>query len=78
MSIGIASSADMVSRKLETYDAIPEMHESTTVYPAKTKAWFMPTIVHSPKTGRYAMWYYVDGFARGVAVSDSPVVRCNR
>jgi hypothetical protein len=72
MSIGIASSSDMVTWKLETYDAIPEMHDPNTVYPAKDKAWFMPTIVHNPDTGRYALWYYVDDYARGVAVSDSP------
>ena len=73
MSIGIASSADMVSWRLETYDAIPEMHEAATVYPAADKAWFMPTIVHNPRTNRFALWYYIDGFARGVAVADSPV-----
>lgn len=73
MSIGIASSSDMVTWKLETYDAIPEMHDPNTVYPAKDKAWFMPTIVHNPDTGRYALWYYIDAYARGVAVSESPV-----
>eukprot|EP01051_Picozoa_sp_SAG22_P001970 SAG22_NODE_83_length_21704_cov_58.556584_13_plen_140_part_00 len=49
------------------------MHSTDTVYPAKDKAWFMPTIVHNPKTGRFALWYYIDGFARGVAVADSAV-----
>ena len=73
MSIGIASSTDMVSWQLETYNAIPEMHSSSTAYPAQNKAWFMPTIVHNPETGRFALWYYVDGYARGVAISDSPV-----
>lgn len=70
MSIGIASSADMVTWQLETYNAVPEMHKSTTVYPAKEFAWFMPTIVKNDT--HYALWYYVDDYARGVAVSSSP------
>jgi len=72
MSIGIASSADMVTWRIETYNAIPEMHEVTTVYPAKEYAWFMPTIIHNPTTGVYAMWYYIDDYARGVATADTP------
>jgi len=70
MSIGIASSADMVTWKIETYNAIPEMHEASTVYPTKEYAWFMPTIVKNAT--HYALWYYIDDWARGVAVSSSP------
>lgn len=73
MSFGVASSADMVTWRLETYDAVPEMHDPATRWPADRYAWFMPTIAHNPRTGRYALWYYIDGYARGVAVSDSPV-----
>lgn len=47
------------------------MHEATTVYPTKEYAWFMPTIVKNAT--HYALWYYIDDFARGVAVSSSPV-----
>lgn len=74
MSIGVASSADMVTWRVESYDIIPEMHDPGAVYPVKDYAYFMPTIVHNPKTGRYALWYYVDKMARGVAVSESSPV----
>jgi len=73
MSFGVASSADLVSWKLESYDILPEMHDPANRFPATKFAWFMPTITYSPKSGRYALWYYVDANARGVAVSDSPV-----
>lgn len=73
MSFGVASSADMVTWSVESYDIVPEMHDPGTRWPAAKYAWFMPTIAHNPKTGRYALWYYIDGYARGVAVSDSPV-----
>lgn len=70
MSIGVASSADLVSWRLESYDAIPEMHQPSASYPASQYAWFMPTIVHNGT--HYALWYYIDDYARGVAVSSSP------
>ena len=73
MSFGVASSVDLVSWKLESYDILPEMHDPANRFPATKFAWFMPTITYSPKSGRYALWYYVDANARGVAVSDSPV-----
>ena len=63
----------MVTWSVESYDILPEMHDQATRWPVKDYAWFMPTIVHSPKTGRYALWYYVDYYARGVAISSSPI-----
>lgn len=73
MSFGVASSSDMVAWTVESYNILPEMHEPNTRWPVKDYAWFMPTIAHNPKTGRYALWYYIDANARGVAVSTSPV-----
>ena len=73
MSFGVASSPDMVTWAVESYNILPEMHDPHTRWPVSKYAWFMPTIAHNPNTGRYALWYYIDGHARGVAVSTSPV-----
>ena len=73
MSFGVASSKDMVTWEVESYNIIPQMHDPKTRWPVAKYAWFMPTIAHNPKTGRYALWYYIDDYARGVAVATSPV-----
>lgn len=70
MSLGVASSKDMVSWTLESYNIVPEMHDPATRWPATKYAWFMPTITRNAT--HYALWYYIDKFARGVAVSESP------
>ena len=72
MSFGVASSPDLVHWTVESYNILPEMHDPATRWPVAQYAWFMPTIVHNPATGRYALWYYIDAYARGVAVSTSP------
>ncbi len=71
MSLGVASSLDMVTWRVETYNLVPEMHDPQTRWPATKYAWFMPTITRN--TTHYALWYYIDDFARGVAVSSSPI-----
>ena len=70
MSLGVASSSDMVNWQLESYDIVPEMHDADTRWPATKYAWFMPTITRNAT--HYALWYYIDMYARGVAVSESP------
>ena len=44
----------------------PRAHRPATKY-----AWFMPTITRNAT--HYALWYYIDGNARGVAVADNPI-----
>lgn len=71
MSLGVASSKDMVSWKLESYNILPEMHDPATRWPASKYAWFMPTITTNGT--HFALWVYIDRNARLSAVSDSPV-----
>jgi hypothetical protein len=71
MSLGVASSPDMDNWTIETYNLVPEMHDPNTRWPATQFAWFMPTITRN--ASHYALWYYIDDNARGVAVSSSPV-----
>ena len=56
----------MMNWTIESYNIIPEMHDPDTRWPAKDYAWFMPTIIHN--STHYALWYYIDDHARGVAV----------
>ena len=72
MSFGVASSPDMANWTVESYDIVPQMHDPTTRWPATEYAWFMPTIVANAARTRFALWYYIDGYARGVAVSAPP------
>lgn len=58
---------DLMNWTLESYNVIPEMHNPETRWPATKYAWFMPTIIHNGT--HFALWYYIDDHARGVAVS---------
>ena len=58
MSFGIASSTDMVTWDLETYNAIPEMHDPNTRWPASkyVDAWHdPPPLVIPPYSKKHSL-----------------------
>eukprot|EP01060_Flectonema_neradi_P022606 TRINITY_DN30853_c0_g1_i1.p1 TRINITY_DN30853_c0_g1~~TRINITY_DN30853_c0_g1_i1.p1 ORF type:complete len:357 (+),score=43.80 TRINITY_DN30853_c0_g1_i1:53-1123(+) len=75
MTFSIYSSSDLVSWKLESANAVPEMVTGTVIN-NRNMAFFEPAVVYNKKNNNYVMWFVMtqdgDHGGQGVAVSDSP------
>ena len=75
MSYAVYSSTDLNTWKVETLDALPDMHTNDGLNTSNC-AFFEPSVEYNKKNNNYVMWFIVqqngDHGGQGVATSSSP------
>jgi len=80
MTYAVYSSNDLQSWKLETDDALPEVH-SHSKWNNSVMAFFEPSVIYNKQTKKYVMWFVMQNnlmphkgtHGQGCATSDSPI-----